>query len=69
MKKSSVIETPPSRLKKGGPGVKGPGIKRDGENPSGPRGSTAEGALKAFKTTINSPNMDKIMARYGYHTT
>jgi hypothetical protein len=68
MKKSSVMETPPSRFKKGGPPVKGPGIKRDGENPSMPRESTAEGALKALKTIINSPHMDKIMAGQGYHT-
>lgn len=67
MKKSSVIEIPPSPFKKGGPPVMGPGIKRDGENPYGPRESTADGALKALKTIINSPHMDKIMAERGYH--
>jgi hypothetical protein len=68
MKKSSIIETPPSPFKKGGPPVKGPGIKRDGENPSEPRESTAKGALRALKVIINHPAMDRAMAELGYHT-
>jgi len=34
MKRSSMMEKPPSPFKKGGAPVKEPGIKRDGEDPS-----------------------------------
>ena len=48
------METPLSPFKKGGPMVKGSGIKRDGESQEVPPLSV-KGTLKAFKVIINHP--------------